>query len=147
MQYFHKYHKHTVFYMLVIENNVSLIDLTILTISCVIVKLVVNVFRTQQPVHFTVAPADENEWCRNNYLINLNVKVIELYFWVLCLNFDYFYRTNSYFCTTSLFNVHKLSKLKIGCVRKSETHVFKTILELFNCIFSSSLCSFQIFFW
>ena len=86
-------------------------------------------------------------WCRNNYLIYLKVKVIELYLWVLCLNYNYFYRTYSYFCTTSLLSVHKPSKLKVGRVRNSGTHVFKTILELFNCIFSSSSSRFQIFFY
>ena len=61
--------------------------------------------------------------------------------------FEFFYRTYSYFCNTSLLNVHKLSKLKEGRVRNSGTHVFKTKLELFNCIFSSSSSGFQIFFW
>jgi len=36
---------HTVFYILVIENNVSSIDLTILTISDDLGNLVANVFR------------------------------------------------------------------------------------------------------
>jgi len=45
MQYFDKYHIHTVFYILVIENNVSFIDLTILTISGDLGNLVANVFR------------------------------------------------------------------------------------------------------
>ena len=45
LQYFHKYYKHTVFYISVIENNVSLIDLTIFTISGDLGTLVANVFR------------------------------------------------------------------------------------------------------
>jgi len=98
-------------------------------------------------VHFTVATEDENAWSTNNYLLKLKVKVMALYFGVLCLNFNYFYMTNSYFCTTSLLNVHKQSKLNVGRVRNSGSHVLKTILvvELFNCVFSSSSSGFQIF--
>ena len=51
------------------------------------------------------------------------------YFGVLCLNSHYFYRNDSYFCTTILLNVHKPSQLKVGRVRNSGTHVLKTILK------------------
>ena len=62
-------------------------------------------------------------------------------------NSNYVYRTDSYFCTTSLLNVHKPSKLKVGRVRNSGTHVLKTIHELISCIFSLSSSGFQTFFW
>jgi len=55
----------------------------------------------------------------------------------LCLILNYVYRTYVYFCTISLLIVHKPSKFKVGSVRNSGTHVLKTILEFFNCIFSS----------
>jgi len=65
-----------VFYILVIENNVSLIDLTIITISDDLGNSVANVFRIKQPKHFTAAPVDKNARSRNNYLLKLNVKII-----------------------------------------------------------------------
>jgi len=38
-----------------------------------------------------------------------------------------------------------IGKWKVGRVRNSGTHVLKTILQLINCIFSSSLNGFQTF--
>jgi len=58
--------------------------------------------------------------------------VTALYFGVLWLNFNYFYRTNFYFCTTTLLNTHKRinpSKLKEGRVRNAWTHVLKQYLS------------------
>jgi len=73
--------------MLVIENIVSLIDFTILTISDDLGNAFANVFS-----NVTVAPVDKNAWNRNNYLLvlHLSVNEIALYFGVLCLNFNYF---------------------------------------------------------
>jgi len=51
------------------------------------------------------------------------------------LNFNYIYRTNATLCATSLLNVHTPSKLKVGRVRNSGTHVFKTILVIYLNIF------------
>jgi len=57
-----------VFYILVIENIVSLIDLTILTISGDLGNSVANVFNVTTRT-FTVAPIAENARIRNNYIV------------------------------------------------------------------------------
>ena len=111
------------FYILVIENGVSLIDLTILTFLGDLGNSVTNVFWIWHAEHFTVAPVVENTSSRQDFILNLNIKVIAHYFGVLCLYSTYFHRTNSYFCTTSLLNLHKPSKLKVGRVRNSGKHV------------------------
>ena len=80
------------FYIVAIKINVPLIDITILKISDELGNLVANVFRMFSqcilPSHRETKTHEAET--TTVYLLKINVKVIALYFEVLCLNFNYF---------------------------------------------------------